>query len=166
MELCSGEMYILQTIYQDDMHIKEEASKKKNGKFMIHIENVAKFGVDIEFRYPKGYPCKRPLMKVLNTRYIEKPEAEALLLTIIKIADEYAKHNEEFPDEREGMIFKLVQSVRDKLDEFALSKRRTFPTGTLKQRPLPLTEAHKWAEYRLEEFAEQIKAEVERQQVK
>ena len=147
------------------MLLKEEPSKRKRGKFLIHVENQTKFGVDIEFRYKKGYPCKRPLMRILNSKYVEKGEADSLMLAVTRLGEELAEHNAKFPDQKEGMVFKLVQEARDKLDELAMSKRQLFPRDTPKPPSLPLSDTRKDTEKLLSEFAERLKAEIERQQV-
>ncbi len=170
LEMKKEEVFTLKSIYQDDMQIMEEPSRRKNGKFRIHIEVPgfspgAAISLDLEVTFKHSYPCKNPQIRKLASINVDDRTADSIVISIKHQAEAIAAHNEEFPEQKEGMTFKLMQSVKEQLDEYAVKNRPPPPLPAVEHKEEKRVLESKPSQCLLADFFLKVNAEKERQLV-
>ena len=142
-------------------------SQKRNGRFKIHLESQLDppftHTIDIEIRYHKGYPSKAPLLQKLNSSGIEEEHVEKILNAVKQQSKTIAKSYVEFPETKEGMIFKLMQLAKEMIDEYALKCKSIDLMKNKEEKKTSVELVQKPTQYLLSDFINKINEEKERQ---
>lgn len=166
VQLRMDEVYTLSLIYQADIVIHQEPSLDFHGKFDVKLESTEKrkYGCWIVFEigYTKRYPCESPLLRCLSKAdSIQSEEADSILEEMRKQADFQSKYNLEHQEEKEGMIFKLLQMAKARIDKYAL---KIEPIEIHVEEVKAITPS-KDPQMMLNDFIRKVNAEKERQKV-
>jgi len=117
--------------------------------------------MDIEVVYSKGYPYKAPRLIKLNTWGIDNKTIDEILSCANQQAKEIAKENTNNESEgpHEGMMFRIMQTIQDKIDNYATIQKSKEEEQLEEQKET----RQDTIQYLLPDFIRKINEEKERQ---